>query len=145
MANGFTITKKINNSAEKQKQIDEAIDKALEECGFKAEEIAKKLCRYDTGLLKNSMTYALAGESAKIDKYEADHPRAGKEKEKGSYSGAIGSSKEKAVYIGTNVEYAIYVELGTKKMDPRHMIQRSISENVDKYKKIIETELGKVK
>ena len=41
-------------------------------------------------------------------------------------------------YIGTNVEYAPYVELGTHKMASRPFLRNAISNYTDEYKKIIE-------
>ena len=42
------------------------------------------------------------------------------------------------VYIGTNVEYASYVELGTFRMKPRPFLKNAITNYVDEYKGIIE-------
>ena len=42
------------------------------------------------------------------------------------------------VYIGTNVEYAVYVELGTSRMAGRHMIQNGVGNHIQEYKQIIE-------
>lgn len=41
-------------------------------------------------------------------------------------------------YIGTNLEYAPYVELGTHKMASRPFLRNAISNYADEYKKIIE-------
>lgn len=40
------------------------------------------------------------------------------------------------VYIGTNVEYAPYVELGTYKMDARPFLAPAIEDHIDEYKEI---------
>ena len=45
------------------------------------------------------------------------------------------------VYIGTNVEYAPYVELGTSKMVPRPFLHDAISKYTDDYKAIIKLHL----
>lgn len=42
------------------------------------------------------------------------------------------------VYVGTNVEYAPYVELGTYKMDARPFIAPSIEDHIDEYKEIFQ-------
>ena len=44
---------------------------------------------------------------------------------------------EKAVYIGTNTEYAPYVELGTSKMRAKPYLKPTIEKNAEKYKGII--------
>ena len=46
-----------------------------------------------------------------------------------------------AAYIGTNVEYAPYVELGARGRKPVHMLQRAATEHKDEYKKIMESSL----
>ncbi len=43
-----------------------------------------------------------------------------------------------AAYIGTNVEYAPYVELGSRDRDGKHMLQRAATEHTDEYKKLLE-------
>lgn len=44
-------------------------------------------------------------------------------------------------YIGTNVEYAPYVEFGTVKMEPNMFLHKAVSENIPEYKSIAEAEL----
>ena len=41
-----------------------------------------------------------------------------------------------AAYIGTNVEYAPYLELGTKKITAHHYLKRAVTEHKDEYKKL---------
>jgi phage gpG-like protein len=45
---------------------------------------------------------------------------------------------DKAAYIGTNVEYAPYVELGARGRAGVHMLQRSATEHTAEYKKLME-------
>ena len=49
---------------------------------------------------------------------------------------------EKAVYIGTNVEYAPYVELGTSKMDAQPFLKPAATEHSDQYRQVLENALG---
>lgn len=86
----------------------------MEEVGEHIEGEAKKAIeaapiRVDTGLLRNSITYALAGQPPNIKTYQADKPRTtGGDTPSGSYSGsAPNTGNEYEVYIGTNVEYAV--------------------------------------
>lgn len=44
--------------------------------------------------------------------------------------------EEKAVYVGSNVEYAPYVELGTRKMKAQPYIKPAVVDHADEYKKI---------
>lgn len=46
--------------------------------------------------------------------------------------------KEKAAYIGTNVEYAPYVELGSRGRQGKHMLQRAATEHTAEYKRLLE-------
>ena len=41
-----------------------------------------------------------------------------------------------AAYIGTNVEYAPYLELGTKKITAHHYLKRAATEHKDEYKEL---------
>ena len=46
--------------------------------------------------------------------------------------------EDKAAYIGTNVEYAPYVELGARGRQGKHMLQRAATEHTAEYKKLLE-------
>ena len=46
-----------------------------------------------------------------------------------------------AAYIGTNVEYAPYVELGARGRKPVHMLTRAATEHKAEYKEIMEDAL----
>lgn len=45
---------------------------------------------------------------------------------------------DEAAYIGTNVEYAPYVELGSRNNKAHHMLQRAATEHTDEYRKLTE-------
>ena len=51
------------------------------------------------------------------------------------------ATDDEAAYIGTNVEYAPYVELGARGRPGVHMLQRAASEHTDEYKRIMEEAL----
>ena len=51
------------------------------------------------------------------------------------------ATDDEAAYIGTNVEYAPYVELGARGRPGVHMLQRAASEHTDEYKRIMEDAL----
>ena len=128
-----------DNSAEVSAEIKSALLRGLETCGLVAEGYAKKLTPVDTGLLRNSITYAISGEEAAIDTYEDNEG-----KNKGFYSGTApeeSSDKTKSVYIGTNVEYASMVEIGTLKADAQPFLKPAVNDHQSKYRKIIENEL----
>lgn len=123
---------KINDySKEVLKAKEEAVLKFLEETGLHLAgeaqaEIENDPRRFDTGLLRNSITYALDGQSPATTSYRASYGsnrfKSGKRKgmrykatskragevKSGSYGGTVPEEKNgaHAVYVGTNVEYA---------------------------------------
>lgn len=44
-------------------------------------------------------------------------------------------------YIGTNVEYAPYVELGSSRMEARPFLQNAVLNHLDEYRQIFEDNL----
>ena len=51
------------------------------------------------------------------------------------------ATDDEAAYIGTNVEYAPYVELGARGRPGVHMLKRAATEHTDEYKRIMEDAL----
>ena len=83
----------------------------------------------DTGRLRNSITYA-AGDYLGIGTYTDN------KKKKYSDAKARNTPKDDEVAIGTNVEYAPYLELGTKKITAHNYLKRAVTEHQDEYKKL---------
>lgn len=132
------VTVKLTDNTELVKQATAAaIEKALEEIGITAEAYAKLIA---------------------TQKHIVDTGRL-----RNSITHAV-NMDEKAVYIGTNVEYAPYVELGTGKyvqggrqtswkykdekgwhvtsgMPPRPFLKPAATEHISEYKYIFETSL----
>lgn len=50
---------------------------------------------------------------------------------------------DELVYVGTNVEYAPYVELGTKKTKPKPYLRPAVENHMSEYKSIIDSEMKK--
>ena len=50
-------------------------------------------------------------------------------------------AEDDAVYIGTNVEYAPYVELGTRKQKAQPFLRPAAEDHASEYGEIIESEL----
>ena len=48
---------------------------------------------------------------------------------------------DESAYIGTNVEYAPYVELGARGRHGVHMLKRAATEHTDEYKRIMENSM----
>lgn len=148
----------------------QATEQALIAIGTKAEKYAKENMTYDaiggaskppidTGLLRNSMTYVISGKEAHIKNYKAD-----KGDESGSYSGTAPQMPANTVYVGSNVDYGVFIEEGTGthasggkgRKEPwvytdektgkkrvtggypaQHMIRRAVTEHTDEYKQTV--------
>lgn len=135
---GFSVKIKDDETKKIIKELGEAVDLALEECGSEAEGYAKMKCPVDTGLLHNSITYALHGKMANIKEYTADEPDESGNIKSGKYSGNA-DDDELCVYIGTNLEYGGYVEMGSSgRLEPRPFLKPAIEEHKEKYQKIFE-------
>lgn len=126
-----------DNRKEVLDELEQAVKRALTDVGIEAVDniVSKGNFPVDTGLLRNSITFAVSGEPPQIGSY-----RANKGGETGSYSGTAPSDK-KAVYIGTNVQYAKYVQYGTSKMVARDFMNAPLKANLKHYKEIIEHHL----
>lgn len=53
------------------------------------------------------------------------------------------SSDEVSATIGTNVEYAVYVELGSSKWAPNGYLRISLADHIDEYEAMLENELNR--
>lgn len=111
-----TVTVKLSNDMTEavKKASRESIERALEMCGLVAE-----------GYAKQYLTAKGAVDTGRL-RNSVTHSRSGD-----------------TMYVGTNVEYAPYIEFGTSKMKPRTYIKPSIADHVDQYKEIIKGELIK--
>lgn len=150
--NGFEITQ--DNTKEFLEFLDNATEKALTEIGIKVEGYAKKLCPVGKGIWK--------------DKYGVIHVTKGYRGGtlRNSITYKVESEGDKGtVAIGSNVEYAPYVELGTgqyfepppswetfeaergagiKKggyVKARKFLRPAIENHISEYQKIIKNEL----
>lgn len=53
------------------------------------------------------------------------------------------SSDEVSATIGTNVEYAVYVELGSSKWAPNGYLRISLADHIDEYEAMLKNELNR--
>jgi hypothetical protein len=81
----------------------------------------------DTGRLRNSIAWA-------TNKHIGGGPEA---------SGKKGEPEDNAVYIGTNVEYAVYVEYGNQKhvVGKNHYLRDAAANHSEHYKEILRAAL----
>ena len=129
-----------DNTKEVLSALEAAIKRGNEAIGMTAEGRAKKKITaagaVDTGRLRNSITYALAGEEAHVKSYKAN--KGGKDRETYTYDGTAEGKKGSGVYIGTNVEYAVFVENGAQGRTAVHFLQDAASNHSDEYKRLME-------
>lgn len=130
-----------DNTEEVLRAMEAAIRRGNEAIGLAAEGHAKKKITsagaVDTGRLRNSITYALAGEETHVKSYKAN--KGGKDRETYTYDGKAEGEKGSGVYIGTNVEYAPGIELGThRKAGAVHFLQDAATGHADEYKRLME-------
>ena len=140
-----------DNSPEFLRELSDRIDRTLEAVGIHLEGEAKEELnnsprRIDTGLLRNSITHAISGGSPAITSYRGDNPShygGSKEVPSGSYSGTAPQDPDnaRAVYIGTNVEYAPYVHEGTSRMTPNRFLKNAATRNQNQIKEYMIKEL----
>ena len=118
----------------------EAIERALEAIGITAEGHAKLALTgsdaVDTGRLRNSITHSTKGDPASLS-YSWKNSTKGRGTKAGSdVTKTKGGEEEGKVYVGTNVEYAPYIEFGTSKMAARPYLKPAIADHNDEYKQI---------
>ena len=123
-----------DNTDEVLSALEKAKIRGLRAIGIEAEGFAKEdpNMPVDTGLARNSITSALAGEGARVKSYKAD-----KGDGKGSYSGTAEGEKGEAVYLGSNVEYFSFIENGSRTIDARHILRNAASGHADRYKELM--------
>ena len=125
-------------------EVDRAVEKVLHKAarmiGGSAVGHAVDACPVDTGLLKNSITFAIGGEAPAILDYQSDEKDQNGERATGHYDGEAPEDDEGdiTVYVGTNVEYAPYQELGTVNMDARPFLRPAMEDFKREYEQIVE-------
>lgn len=115
--------------------------RGLQAIGMAAEGHAKKKCPVDTGRLRNSITYAISGYATHVQSYRRANVAGGASQKHKRYEyggGAMEGEKDSAVFIGSNVEYAPFVELGANGRHPAHFLQDAASGHGDEYRRLME-------
>lgn len=138
----------VDNSEEILAALERATKNGLKAIGITAEVYAKRRLTDTvytrttdpkgyklTGRLRNSVTYALAGEKAAIDSYKDNDGNTY------TYEGTADNDGE-GVYIGTNVVYAAGIETGSRrKAGAVHFLQSAAADHGPEYKDIMEDSL----
>lgn len=118
---GITIQLK-DNSPQVLQALQKATIRGLEACGAKAESYAKKELS-----------------KSKVHKDGTSKPNVVTGRLRNSISHALGSNvgDNMQVYIGTNVSYAPFVELGTRKAPAYPYLKPACTEHNEEYKAIL--------
>lgn len=121
--------------AEVRAELKDRIPVILEALGLQAEGNAiseiTAMGAVDTGRLRNSITFATQNAQG------SPNTQPGAQAKSEDYT-PHGKAEEGSVYIGTNVEYAQYIELGARGRAPRPFLKNAIVNYEDQYKDIIE-------
>lgn len=131
------------NVSEVLKQLDAKMKMAGEIIGGMAESYAKQYLTdsgaVDTGRLRNSVAHGMTGGQMSITDYADNSGNV-----VGSYDSAIPAdpNNKYVVVVGTNVEYAPYIELGTKKTMARPYLRPAIENHKDEYMAVLKDILG---
>ena len=126
-----------DNSKEYKDLLNQAIRRGLRTIGMRAETHAKENCPVDTGYARNSITFALSGESAAVSSYEADRGKNGKPPKTGEYRGTLGEIEDNYVAIGSNVEYFPFIEEGARGRKAYHTLRKAATDHKDEYKQLL--------
>ena len=126
-----------DNSKEYKDLLNQAIRRGLRTIGMRAETHAKENCPVDTGYARNSIAYALSGESAAVSSYEADRGKGDKPPKTGEYRGTLGEIEDNYVAIGSNVEYFPFIEEGARGRKAYHTLRKAATDHKDEYKQLL--------
>jgi HK97 gp10 family phage protein len=130
----------VSHKTDVERAVEKAMHKAARMIGGSAVGHAVDACPVDTGLLRNSITFAIGGEAPAILNYQSDDKDKSGEFKTGHYDGEAPEDDdgEITVYVGTNVEYAPYQELGTVNMDARPFLRPAMEDFKREYEQIVE-------
>lgn len=142
----------VSHKREVEKATQNTMKKAAMMIGGTVEGHAKELCPVDTGLLRNSITYALGGEPPKTTEYRSNgNDKNGKavEVQTGQYTGQAQTDEDGqiTVYVGTNVQYAPYQELGAPNINlqPKPFLRPAMENFKMEIEQIIRQTFGEMR
>ncbi len=140
---GFVVNFK-DSSGNVLKEFRHKVQLALRLIGEQAEGYAKEDCPVDTGRLRNSITYVTASEqgAANVNKYSGSAANGQTDAKPSDYK-PKGKPEDDSVYIGTNVEYAAYIEYMSMahKVGKAHFLRDAATTHNARYKEIAEAVL----
>ena len=149
----LTVT---DHSPEALRELEAALEAGLTECGLDAERWAKEKCPVGTpestgvpgyigGTLRNSIAFAVDGQKPQTETGGSNYKvESGNKRVSGQYKGNAPKEQRqgyRALYIGTNVYYAPYVEMGTSRSKKypqgRPFIRPALADHIDHYKDVL--------
>ena len=118
-----------SNRKEVLRGSEEAVERGLAAIGMRAVTYTHRPKKrggtpVDTGRLRNSIAWATASQGGG-----------------GTDAPLGGGADDRTVIIGTNVEYGEFVEEGTSKRKPAHMLRNALADGSDEYARIMEAAL----
>lgn len=129
-----------DNSAAVKAQMEKNIAKTIESMGLhwqrRATEEATTMGVVDTGRFRASLSYITP------EKESGLNSQAPKAPDSASSDALSGRAPEKTVIVGSNVEYAPHLELGTARTTGRPTIRNSVLNYVSEYQEIATKNLG---
>jgi len=134
------VAQVISNLPKIEKELEKALMTAGEIIGGLAESYAKQSLTdsgaVDTGRLRNSVAHGMAGGKLSVNEYTDKSGNV-----VGDYGGGDipkdATGKKYVVVVGSNVSYASFIELGTKKMSERPYLRPSIENHKEDYKEVL--------
>ena len=148
-----------DHTKEVMERITERINLALDLAGEVIEGHAKDECPVDTGLLRNSITHAVGGESVTHSyhaSYGSNRSSSGKRYSAGSknagsvgfgsFSGTIGQAEDHICVVGSNVEYAPVVEFKDMKhiTGKAHFLRDGAMNHIDEIRDVCQKTLRSI-
>lgn len=121
-----------DNSAKFLEDFERKLLVGLEAIGIEAEGDAKEAPNMPivTGRARNSITWATKAKEGEGFSYSDD--------EGNNFNDQIGTgADEHSVYIGSNVEYFIFIEEGARNRTARHILRNTITNNKTKYAEML--------
>lgn len=137
MANDIDFKVVSDETLQVQEALEQEIKNVLDAIGATAEGHAKEGCPVDTGRLRNSITYATSDYSGQGSYSDDD----GNIYHDATVNGSVDND---TVIIGTNVEYAEFVEQGDSirhKTGGAHYLANAIRNHLEEYEQIIKAGL----
>ena len=135
-----------DNSAAVKAQMEKNIKKALVSIGLhwqtRATELARDNKAVDTGRYRASLSFITPDKESGRNKTELKVGKNGRLPKSEPEDALIGTAPENTVIVGSNVEYAHYIEEGTKRMSKRPIVGNAILNYMNEYEKLTEKALN---